>query len=96
VKKAFNNLIAKARANKYVAIILALLILAFGAGLWREIDDYINQSQTETVSEEKPSFQIGWSNLILFGVCVAALGVVKYKKSLKTDDDIKESKKDED
>jgi hypothetical protein len=96
VKKAINNLIAKARANKYVAIILALLILAFGAGLWREIDDYINPSQSATVSEEEPSFQIGWSNIILLGVCVAALGVVKYKKSLKTDDDIKESKKDED
>jgi hypothetical protein len=96
VKKAINNLIAKARSNKYVAIILALLILAFGAGVWREFDDKKDSPQTETVQEESLKFNLGWSNLILLGACVAALGVVKYKKSLKTDDEIKESKKDED
>jgi F0F1-type ATP synthase assembly protein I len=95
VKKAVNKLSAWVQTHRPLALIIVLLIVAFGVGVWRDYDDKKDSPQTETV-EEDVKFNIGWSNLILLGVCVAALGVVKYKKSLKTDDDIKESKKDED
>jgi cell division protein FtsL len=96
VKKAVNKLFAWIGTHKPLALIIALLIVAFGVGVWRDYKDKKDSPQTETVQEEHLRFNIGWSNLILLGVCVAALGVVKYKKSLKADDDIKESKKDED
>jgi energy-coupling factor transporter transmembrane protein EcfT len=95
---SLKNLIVK---HRQLSAIIILLIIALGVNVWRNWDDRQEQaaSQTTTVTETeaKPpprKFHIGWVNLTLLGGCIAAIGYVKYKKSLKTDDEIKESKKD--
>jgi cell division protein FtsL len=95
VKKAVKKLITWIDLHRKLALIIALLIIAFGVGVWRNFEDKKDSPQSETVQEEHLKFNIGWSNLILLGGCVAALGIISYKKSLRTDDEIKESKKDD-
>jgi hypothetical protein len=96
---SLKNLIVK---HRQLSAIIILLIIALGVNAWRNWDDKQEQaaSQTTVVSETeaKPpprKFHIGWVNLTLLGGCIATIAYVKYKKSLKTDDEIKESKKEE-
>jgi C4-dicarboxylate transporter len=85
-------------AHKPLVAIIVLVIIAFGVNAWRKWDDEQNaipSQETAEQEEEAGQIHIGWSNLAVLGVLIAALGVVKYKKSLNTDKDINESGKNE-
>jgi energy-coupling factor transporter transmembrane protein EcfT len=96
---SLKNLIVK---HRQLSAIIILLIIALGVNVWRNWDDKQEAaaSQTTVVSETeaKPpprKFHIGWVNLTLLGGCIVAIAYVKYKKSLRTDDEIKESRKED-
>jgi predicted negative regulator of RcsB-dependent stress response len=103
-----DKLLKRFHLNKRVALVVFIIIAALFMFFWGSKPTEVpataettqNQNaQTEQAAadEEKAEdsgfhINIGWSNIAVFGGLVIALGVVKYKKNLKTDkEDLKET-----
>jgi Na+/H+ antiporter NhaC len=104
-----DNFLKKFNINKKVAlvvfIIIAALFIFFTSDKPAEAPATAETSQTQTVQTEQTAadegeteesglnIHIGWSNIAIFGGLIVALGVVTYKKKLKTDKkNLKETK----
>jgi hypothetical protein len=97
-RQKINSVKAFIVTHKPLALLVVLIIVALGVNAWRNWDDERNTAPTEEVTEQEDDssrIHLGWSNLAVLGVLIAALGVVKYKKSLNVNEDINESKGDE-
>jgi hypothetical protein len=79
-------------AHKQQTLVIIVLIIAVIVGLWRYYSDSaLPVPEDGTKQEEVTRFEVGWSNLAIFGILAGALVFVRYKKSLLTKkDDIKE------
>jgi high-affinity nickel permease len=96
-----DKILERFHINKKVAlvvfIIIAALFMFFYNSSTAETPTAAETTQEQTADEGETEdsgfhFNIGWSNIVVLGGLVIALGVVKYKKNLKTDKkDLKET-----
>lgn len=96
IKELFGKFIGKCKAEKnfrYAVIIVSLIVIAFAVNEWREWEDSkelpptaITEEQTEEIGFLQEFWNDSKFHFFMFGGLTAALGIVKWRNSVRLKD----------